>query len=326
MADAGLYNAILEENQKIQSSIQDEAIAQAIAKLQETPWEPSGWSALPLLQDPTDCLCVYDDSSGNLRNGANCTWTVPNDASKVQFQIWGAGAGSNGARCCGGSPFGATGAYATVIIDAVPGCEYTLCAGCAVCCYSCYNAAQCGCGGDSYVTGYGLSSFCAEGGNPRISCAMCLLHNSSCCRWQAEGCTNSGPCICEQGHWYCFDNSCATCGEIPWIVDTNRGFYGSADSGTVYGLPSIFSSKTCLNTSNYGYHIHPPQIGPCHTEQPGSCSCQDFTSSTCGGCCCQVCDGCREFPGGGGTAVHVMGGNFQKGDAGRAGMVRVTWC
>jgi len=325
LADAGLYNAILEENINLQSAIQKEKLDQARQSLASEPWESSGWQLLPLLEDPTDCLCVYDDSSGYFRCGANCTWTVPNDASKVQFQIWGAGAGSNGARCCGGSPFGATGAYATVIIDAVPGCEYTLCAGCATCCYAEYGSNS-GCSGDSYVTGYGLSNFCAEGGNSRISCPMCLLHSDTCCRWRAEGQPCAGPCICGSGSWYCFDNSCATCGEIPWIVDTNRGYYGSADSGEVFGLPSIFSSKSCLNDNNYGYHIHPPQIGPCHTEQSGSCSCQDFTSSTCGGCCCQACDGCREFPGGGGTAVHVMSGCCRCGDAGRAGMVRVTWC
>ena len=55
------------------------------------------------------------------------------ELQRYSFKFGGPGAPSQGARCCGGSPFGAVGAYATVIIDAVPGCQYTLCAGCAIC-------------------------------------------------------------------------------------------------------------------------------------------------------------------------------------------------
>lgn len=325
MSDPAVYNAILEENKSIQNTIQQAKLEAALTALATEPWNSNNYSLLPLLDNPTGCLCVYDSTSGYFRCGANCTWTVPSGTTKVQFQIWAPGANSHGARCCGGAPFGAVGSYATVIIDAVEGCQYTLCAGCAVCCYPSY-AGSVSCGGNSYVTGFGLTGFCAESANPRISCAMCLLHGSSCCRWQAEGRTNSGPCICNTGRWYCFDNSCATCGEIPWIVNPDRTYYGEATTGTVFGLPSYFSSKTCLDTGSNGYHIHPPQISPCHTEQSNSCSCQGKSSGTCGGCCCSACDNCRLFPGAGGTAVFVESGAYRDGDAGRAGMVRVTWC
>lgn len=320
MADPAIYNAILEENKGIQNKIQSAAQAAALQALQQEPWNSNNYGLLPLLESPTNCLCVYD-TSGNIRCGATCTWTVPSGATKVQFQIWGAGGNSNGARCCGGSPWGAVGAYATVIIDAVPGCQYTLCAGCAVCCNSAYSTGQSGCGGNSYVTGFDLSGFCAEGGNPRISCAMAKLHGGSCCRWQAEGRTSSGPCICETGHWYCYDNSCATCGEIPWVV-SDRSYSGSSTTGEVYGLPSYFSSKTCLDTNNYGYMIHPPMINICHESH--GCCCFSFTSNSCGGCNCGRTT--LNIPGAGGAAVHVMGGCYICGDPGRGGMVRVTWC
>lgn len=325
MADPALYNAILEDNRNIQSTIQDAQLAAALAALDSEPWNSSNYGLIPLIENPTGCLCVYD-TSGNFRCGASCTWTVPAGTTKVQFQLWGPGAPSQGARCCGGSPFGAVGAFASVIIDAVPGCSYTLCAGCAICCYSCYDQGATGSGGTSYVTGYDLTSFCAEGGFARISCAQCVLHGSaSCCRWQAEGRTSSGPCICGSGRWYCYDNSCATCGEIPWLSFGGcKTYYGSSNSGTVYGLPSYFSSKTCLDRNNYGYHVHPPVIDVCHSSH--GCCCQSFDSGTCGGCCCSATQGYRQIPGAGGTAVHVMGGNYRCGDAGRMGMVRVTWC
>ena len=324
MADPAVYNAVLAENKSIQDTIQELGLQTALSQLAADPLNTSNWSILPLLDSPVGCLCVVDDS-GQFRCGANCTWTVPAGATKVQFQIWGPGAPSQGARCCGGSPFGAVGAYATVIIDAVPGCQYTLCAGCATCCYSCYNQGADDSGGSSYVTGYDLTNFCAQGGHPRISCAQCVINGSaSCCRWQAPGRTVSGPCICGTGRWYCYDNSCATCGEIPWVTFGNcKTYYGESSTGTVFGLPSYFSSKTCLDRNNYGYHIHPPVINVCH--QPHGCCCQSFSSGTCGG---NACPGSsfRQIPGAGGTAVHVMGGSYRCGDAGRAGMVRVTWC
>ena len=323
MADPAIYNAILEENKCLQNTIQEAKIQAALEALNEEPWEASNWSLLPLIENPTGCLCVYD-TSGNFRCGSNCTWTVPSGTTKVQFQLWGPGAGSNGSRCCGGSPFGAVGSYATVVIDAVPGCQYTLCAGCAMCCISAYSGGVCQCGSPSYVTGHKLTNLCAQGAQPRISCAMEILHNSSCCRWQAEGRTSSGPCICEAGHWYCYDNSCATCGEIPWLSNPDRTYSGTAEGSTVYGLPSYFSSKTCLDTNNYGYHIHPPVINVCH--QAHGCCCQSFSSGSCGGCDCRANNGYRQIPGAGGTATHVMGGNYRCGDYGRMGMVRVTWC
>lgn len=322
MADAGIYNAILEENKNIQNQIQGAQLQAALALLEETPWDPSGWEFLPLLKDPVGCLCVWNSDT---LDGANCTWTVPDGATKVQFQLWGPGAHTAGAQCCAGVPFGANGAYTTVIIDAVPGCQYTLCAGCSTNCFNDATDGATSCGSNTYVTGYGISGLCADSGNPRISCPQCLIHGSSCCRWQAPGRTNSGPCLCENGTSYCFDNSCATCGEIPFVADTNRTYHGTADTGTVYGLPAVFGGG-CLDTNNYGYHLSPPHISPCHTVQANSDCCATFTSGDCGGCCCRAVDGARCYPGGGGTHVHVMGGDCFFGDSGRGGMVRVTWC
>lgn len=329
MADPALYNAILEENKCIQNTIQLTQLEAVLSALAKKPWETSNWSAIPLLESPVGSLCVYD-STADLRCGSTCTWTVPSGATRAQFQIWGAGAGTGNGACCGGSPFGANGAYATTIIDVVEGCDYTLCAGCAYCCYACCTANNTTAGCQSYVTGYGLTGVCADGATSRISCGMKYLHGGGYtqCRYRGEGSdTASGPCLCSGGSNYCFSNSCATCGVVPFVADQAQIFYGTAQGSRVYGLPSVYSSG-CFDTNHNGYFISPPVISPAHTEQLNSSCCVTFSSGTCcGGCRCRAADGFRAFPGAGGTYTHMMGGSTAwSGDAGRGGMVKVAWC
>ena len=329
MADPAVYNTVLKETKAIQTTTQEKGLALAIAGLAEEPGNPANWSLMPLLSNPAGCLCVVNTST-RFGCGVGCTWTVPSGTSKVQFQLWGPGASTMNGMCCAGSPTGATGAFATVIIDANPGDSYTLCAGCAACCYGYCSQGYAVCGSSTYVNGPGLSGLCAESGHSRISCGMKDLHGGSYsqCRFRGVGSSNqSGPCICEGGTWYCFDNSCASCGVIPFTGSEDNTFSGTATSGTVYGLPATWGGG-CFDTNHYGYMQAPPVIGPCHTAQPNSCCCYGFSSgSCCGGCRCRAQDGHRCYPGAGGTYTHMMGGSmYWSGDYGRAGMVRVTWC
>lgn len=324
MADPAVFNAILAANKCLQTEIQSAEIASVLQGLQTCPFNTGLWSTFPLITSPVGCLCVYDSGSGFLRCGANCTWVVPGGVTTAQFQIWGAGGGSGSGCCCGGAPFGAIGAFATVVLSVTPGDSYTLCAGCAYCCYvsrAQHDLASC----PSYVTGTGLTNFCAMGGFAGTFRRMQVSGKTNC-RYQNVICTDSGPCICNVGTDYCFTNSCATCGYIPFIADPQQTWYGTATGSIVFGMPSVLGSG-CFDTNNYGYHEHPPVIGPCHTAQPNSCCCFPFDSSTCGGCCCAVSTGIMVYPGAGGFATHIMGGcNTKCGDAGRGGMVRVTWC
>jgi hypothetical protein len=328
VADPAVYNAVLNENKCIQSEIQDAALAAAEAALASCPADSANWGLLPLLDSPTGCLCVTN-MSGRGGCGVGCTWTVPSGTSKVQFQLWGPGASTMNGMCCAGSPYGQNGAYATVIIDANPGDSYTLCAGCAACCYGYCSQGYIVGGSNTYVNGNGISGLCAESGCSRISCGMKDLHGSiGQCRWRGVGSSDSSSaCICGSGSWYCFDNSCETCGEVPLITGVEFTYSGSSTSGTVKGLPGIWGGG-CFNRDHYGYMVAPPVISPCHTEQPNSCVCHTFTSgSCCGGCRCRAQDGYRCYPGAGGTFTHMMGGAmYWSGDYGRAGMVRVTWC
>jgi len=325
MSDPSLYNAILEENKILQTTIQAAEVEALNNALCLCPWDTYGWQLLPLLASPTDCLCVYDNASGYLRCGACCEWVVPSGASKIQFQIWGAGSGTGVPCCCGGAPFGSNGAFATVIIDAVEGCSYTLCAGCALCCYSCTTSGcNCADGCPSFVTGYNLTGFCADGGQGNVDCQMFLQSNATCSRYQAPGRTVSGPCTC-YGSQYCF-NGCATCGEVPFAIAPGNTWHGTSGSGTVCGFSSVFGNGY-LNTGNCGYHGSAPVISVCHTCTTESACCWTFTDQACYGGC--LCNGSltRLFPGAGAWGTHITGGSTtHQGDAGRGGMVRVTWC
>jgi len=116
-----------------------------------------------------------------------CTWTVPSGVCRVTFEVWGGG-GGGGAHCCcdcyreGTS--GAGGGYSSKTVVTLPGCAYVVCAGYGGMVTSVGNCTLhwncCGQqGGTSYVTGFGLSNFCATGGDG----------GQNTCYW-ACGCTN----------------------------------------------------------------------------------------------------------------------------------------
>lgn len=329
MADPAVYNAILQENAILQTCIQGARVTALRTALAACPTNTTLWACIPLISNPVGCLCVYDNTSNFLRCGVCCLWTVPAGVTTAQFQIWGAGSGTGMAQCCGGSPHGANGAYATTIISVTPGWTYTLCAGCAFCCYGTGNQTSNTPGCASFVTGCRLTNFCAMGGQGNIACYMRYLHsNFSQCRYRGTGTSDTqGPCLCATASHYCFSNSCGTGTAVPFIADLEQTFYGTATDSTVFGIPAV-RGGSFLDGNNYGYHQHAPVISPCHTLQTGSCCCFTFSSgSCCGGCRCRGDLGIFCYPGAGGFATHQMGGATDwAGDAGRGGMVRVTWC
>jgi len=180
-----VYSQIQEENERLKEKILE---VKSGGGGGGTTWNPSSWAALPMLNQSTlTGDLVVGHTSGYAGCGAVCTWTVPAGATKAQFQIWGAGANGTGAECCGFGLPGANGAYATIVIDVTAGDQYTLCAGCALCCcihyggitgYSKFKCIAANALGDptianacpSYVTGPGLTNFCAEGGMQWETC------------------------------------------------------------------------------------------------------------------------------------------------------------
>ena len=268
------------------------------------------------------------DTSQYHRCGCCCNWTVPGGVTCARFQIWGAGGGSGTGCCCGGAPNGGSGAYASVIMPVTAGQSYTLCAGCAYCCYTeRTQMTQDGC--PSYVTGPGLTNFCADGGESNLFCeakSRCLLVPN-----QQSYCMYMGWCICNTGTDYCVDNP-----DISGIGYPNsrrdmsyqetancKKAYGSASGGTVYGMPGQWSYFAYDFGAQDACFKHPGVVGF------RDCSCCEATmNNENAGCCYQACH-CQAMcctPGAGAWGFNHCGGDTTGcADIGKTGMVCVSY-
>ena len=315
-------------------------LATNLACATSNPAATTKWPCIPKLPSVTGTVLVCATDATYWRCGATCTWTVPAGATMVQFELWGPGAGSGSGCCCAIVPFGQTGAFASIIIPAVPGCQYTVCAGCAYCCYvsrTTHNTY----GGASYVTGYGLCNLCAQGGSANIcyrtmeqiyrNCGPAGQHQLSSDKYiSSYGCCFGQP-ICNSGSDTCQVGSYASCGVIPMAftsstVDVNSGnFYGYSPvtHKQAYGIPSMWP-EMCWDTNNYGYVKHPPIYG---FENVSQCCITSSGTNICGWCNSAWCKDFMRIPGAGGSASFLYGGATSNcGDAGRFGMVRITYC
>lgn len=281
---------------------------------------------------PSGCGSSCSDRSGYTgeyyRCGtSSCTFVVPSGVSKVQFDAWGPGAFAPGATCCGGSPWGSSGAFMSVQLEVTPGDSYCLTAGCSMCCsaqaypnYTCMNHSW---GTPTCLEGPGLCNVRVEAGNQKGVAQIWLRGHSdggffvNQCRGNLVG--GSGQCWCNSGY-HCYDNSCATCGVLGGVASLSR-VHGCTCKGFMYKIPGLFGPY-CLDTNNYGYYQAPPV--PLFAE----CSqvCFNFTSNSCGGCNCSgTTSPFMKMPGQGGHAVHVMGGCCICGARGNMGAVRITY-
>ena len=283
----------------------------------------SYWAQIPSLTGASTGFKVCD-AQAQFNCGATCSWVVPAGITRARFQLWGAGGGSGVGCCCGGSPFGSTGAYASVIIPVTAGNTYTICSGCAFCCFPSVGGVGRMPGCPSWVTGTGLVSFCADGGQGRLGNMMAALGGYNTQRLQNPLCTASGPCFCNGGGDFCFTSSCATCGIIPYAP--GAAYFGTTNStispSIVYGIRGSWSLM-CLSTNNYGYECHPPIYG---FESTSRCN-PSYAGGNCCGYMCRAACNILQVPGAGGFYSHQMGGGTGGcGDMGRMGMVCVTYC
>ena len=286
-----------------------------------------------IMSNPTG-TCKVCCSSFACGGGCDTYWTVPSGVTKVQWQVWGAGAGGAVGCCCGGGQYGGNGAYVTTTMNVNAGDSFHVVAGCScqrMCCSNDWAGYGCG----SYVTGPGISCLCADGGCTQNCDVMNCERNhrgmSSCHKFQNFECTSSGPCYCSSGE-YCFSSSCATCGFVDNHLNSARNgcvnISSSCNPTNSFTLGS-YHGGGCLDTNNYGWHTQPPHIDETHVMSDSSNTtnwdwCFSFTSHTCiGGCQCN----CKNWkPGFGGYGSHVMGGyTSYKGSIGNGGMVKISW-
>jgi len=246
------------------------------------PWCCCYWAAIPTLPSVTGGTLVYDATYG--RCNACCLWTVPGGAQFLRFQMWGAGALAHAAACDYGISIpGSSGAYASVIIPAVPGCQYTLCAGCAMCCYpDNSNGSTTGSGCASYVTGYGLSGVCADGGEVSPYCWMkrekavngvdnadfaglCVMLPNSNWACNSIGKTiATGYCMCSNGGFCGYNGgvSCCSVGTHPFVTSC-RSFQGSVTNATqcchfVIGTPGAWAALIAVGSTAIYNPVFPP--------------------------------------------------------------------
>ena len=274
MADALLYNQIMESNKTMQQCIEDTNLAGLQAALDNCPFCTEGWVLLPYNATGINLNQQMDVQNSSCRDrcGADCTWTVPAGINKAMFQIWGAGAPTMPGCCCGGSEYGANGAYAVAIADVCPGATYLMCSACAQCCTPGRGVGACThC--QSTVVGMAGTAYevcmCAFGGCSGVFRHIEILSSASCCRFQAKSATAGGACICNSGGDYC-QSGCATCGEIDYSVDPNRQFYvslGGTQAASNYGGFGVVYPLTCYDSNHYGYKVRAPLISHTHTAR-----------------------------------------------------------
>lgn len=352
--DVLTYNALQEVNEKLKEELQtltdDIATAQggggggssanadaiavvdASSMLQANQWcrIPTGWGE-DGLGSWTNGFKVCD-TSGYYRCGSSCTWTVPGGTTCVRFQIWGSGGGTSESRCCMHTMPGDTGAYASVIMPVTSGSSYTMCGGCAYCCYAGsdgYNQVR-GC--PSYITGPGLTNFCAEGGwsgcmykqiCDRNDLYFPVKCNSCCCMW-INGCMcRSGATICSgdfETPGFGYPDGYYS-GVMPWLACTVQA-YGSATGGEVWTIRG--QSSHVHVDENYPMRMWSATVYGYSDKCCGRGGC--FVCNNCGGHCQSAwTTGARSIPGVGGWGTSSCGGDCTCGDSGRMGMVCVSY-
>jgi hypothetical protein len=131
-----------------------------------------------------DTFCHNTDNGPNCCDQYNanlvCFWCMPQGTTKATFEIWGGGGGGASMRGCHGGLPGGMGAWASKTVtssDFSDGDCYLLCAGWGGQWYCCSCIGCRGC--KSYVTGNGLSNYCADGGFGGY--VYCFCYYRQCC-------------------------------------------------------------------------------------------------------------------------------------------------
>lgn len=283
----------------------------------------------PNIETRTNGFKVCNTDGSYWRCDASCTWTVPAGVTSVQFQIWGPGGSNSSQCCCGGAPFGPSGAYMLTKMNVTPGDIYTLCAGCSYCCY----ASQTTPGLDSspsYITGPGIS-ICATAGR---GCATCwskdvgALTNANNTMYPSQD--NCAPTQCS-GFNFCWDGTDDNM-YVPHAFSENAQWCvkcgDTSKNQTYWGVQGLWPAMAIAGSLNSGFcSVSTPVVGfeKCTMEfsYPNGNSCQ---GGSFGGCYYGAGSGYLRIPGAGGSALAIEGGGASTGgDAGRFGMVCVSW-
>ena len=210
-------------------------------------------------------------------------WAIPSGVTNVIFEIWGAGGGGGSSCCCSRGIPGNSGAYAIKTLtgaNLVVGCKYNITLGQPG---NGSSGNQCGSvGGSTYITGYGLSNFCADGGNGGCSCCI-----ACCCTWFQS----NTSCACYYGadrgsrgypgaaYIACYENHCWNKQFMPYpggLVNLKGGWAPATqceNSGCGYCLMQNALTQIPFATGSMNERAYIPGVG-------------GASGWTCGGGCC----------------------------------------
>ena len=274
--------------------------------------------------DLTCCQAPAGDYTSGYNNFSYCCWKVPSypgvGTTVVTFEIWGGGGGGAGACCCAYGIPGGAGAYAyKSVIGVSSGTVYNFCIGSV----ACRTDTPCGTDGcKTYVTGIGLTNFCADGGKRGCSYCQCCLGNAFYCHFRTGIGSTDKPIDGYGGFQDVvgLNTSCVGCCSL---------YYG-ADGGAV-GLYGAYQFN-CKQTRTWNkFFIQYP--GGLVNQQGGWVAWSQGGNESCG--YCAQCGVAGEIgfggpfeqnyvPGLGGPSAIVSGGGCCCGTQGWAGAVRVT--
>lgn len=274
---------------------------------------------------------TVDTFCHNSQNGPNCCdayaanrvqfWCAPTGTTKIKFEIWGGGGGGASMRGCHGGIPGGAGAWAETTIGTSAACVaagkdftegdcFDLCAGWGgqwFCC-SCIGCRGC----KSYITGNGLTNFCADGGYGGY--VYCHCYYRQCC---ISGPNGDGRGVDYGWHYMGRRTCCAT--------------YFGADRGE-HGVPGWYTNYCGCGSDTNNCWIkqwvpHSPGIssrGVTHSGvrvQGHACNNEWQACSVSG-----TTRGHYNFPrAGGGISATTCGDGQCCGQPGGTGMVRITY-
>jgi hypothetical protein len=268
----------------------------------------------------TACQAPAGDCTLGYNNFNYCCWKVPSypgvGTTTITFEIWGAGGGGAGACCCAYGIPGGAGAYAYKTVTGVTsGTPYNFVIGSPTCRVPSVVGLD-GC--KTFVTGIGLTNFCAEGGVKGCSFCITAFPGNGKCNFKTAIGASEG--FGGNNNIVGLNTACVGCCSI---------YYG-ADGGAP-GLPGAYAlmchERRCFNK----HYI--PYPGGLVNQQGGYIIANQCENSTCGyfAQCLAAGEvgfgGHSEYnyvPGFGGPSAVVCAGGCCCGTQGWAGAVRVT--
>ena len=239
----------------------------------------------------------------------NCirNWCVPCGVTRVTFEIWGGGGGGAGGCCCMSGIPGTTGAYSVKTLnypDIQGGYCYGLCVGTA----TCHDSSKRGCRGcKTYITGTGLSNFCADGGFGGCTCCGIWQNASNYSEdridfYEAGACLGCGPAA--------YGGDCNINGRAGFIRSQCNG-PGCAVKAMLPYPPRIIDHSGGWATTSYKCNHSCGEDNHCYINMP-------FSGDP---YCCNL-----GIPGFGNASAISCGSCCKCGSTGPGGMIRITYC